>query len=305
VRILVVGSGAMGTLFAGLLAWGGHNVWLLTRRAESVEVARRFGVRIWAGGVQRRVDLPVTMDAAEAAPADLVLMAVKSYDTQQASRDALPAMAETTVALTLQNGLGNVEAMSAVMGRSRVMAGVTAHGATLLGPVHVSHAGTGDTTMGEPDGGVTDRLRAVGAAMEQAGIAVQLAESLDSVLWGKVVVNAAINPITALLRLRNGRLLEGEETRRLMQEAALEAASVAAALGVELPYADPVQRVEAVCRLTSGNRSSMLQDIERGARTEVDQISGAIVRQGESIGVPVPVNRVLRDLVSALEPRKR
>jgi 2-dehydropantoate 2-reductase len=304
VRILVVGSGAMGTLFAGLLARGGHSVWLLTRRRESVEVAGQFGVRIWAGGVQRRVDLAVTMDAAVAAPADLVLMAVKAFDTPQASRDALPAMTASSVALTLQNGLGNLEAMSSVMGGGRVIGGATAHGATLLGPVHVSHAGTGDTTIGDPDGMETDRLHSVAAAMEQAGIRVSLSQSLDSLLWGKVVVNAAINPLTALLRLRNGQLLDRQETRRLMADAALEAASVAAGLGVRLPYANPVERVAAVCRLTSGNRSSMLQDIERGARTEVDQISGAVVRQGEEIGVPVPVNRVLRDLVSALEPQR-
>lgn len=304
-RILVVGSGAMGTLFAGLLTRGGHSVWLLTRRRESVEVARQFGVRIWAGGVQRRIDLPVTMDAAEAGPADLVLMAVKAYDTQQASRDALPAMVESSVALTLQNGLGNLEAMSSTMGRDRVIAGVTAHGATMLGPVHVSHAGTGDTTIADPEGAETARLRAVAAAMDQAGIKVSLSQSLDSLLWGKVVVNAAINPLTALLRLRNGQLLDRQDTRRLMSDAALEAASVAMGLGVQLPYADPVERVTAVCKLTSANRSSMLQDIERGATTEVDQISGAVVRQGEALGVPVPVNRVLRDLVSALETHSR
>jgi 2-dehydropantoate 2-reductase len=292
----------MGTLFAGMLAQGNHSVWLLARRREAVEVSRRFGVRMWSGGAQRRVDLATTMDASDAAPADLVLMAVKSYDTLQASRDALPAMSPSSVVLTLQNGLGNLEAISSVVGAERVIGGVTSHGATLLGPVHVSHAGRGDTTIGEPGGAVTERVRAVAAAMGAAGIDVRVSESIDSLLWGKVVVNAAINPLTAILRVRNGQLLRRGETLRMMSEAALEAAAVAAARGVQLPYSDPVERVAEVCRLTASNRSSMLQDVERGARTEIDQISGAVVREGDALGVAVTVNRVLWDLVRSLQP---
>lgn len=299
-KVLVVGPGAMGTLFAGLLAEGGQEVWLLGRRPAVVETIARDGVAIIQGHRRRRIPVRATLRASDAATVDLVLMCVKSYDTLQASRDALPAVGAGTLVLTLQNGLNNVETIASIVGRGRTIAGVTAHGATLLEPGVVRHAGEGDTAIGELNGGETDRLGRVATAFRQAGIDVKISTSVASLLWGKLVVNAAINPLTALLKVRNGQLLASADTRALMSAAAREAAGVAAALGIELPYDDPVERVEAVCRLTAANRSSMLQDVERGAQTEIDYISGAIVRQGEALGVPAPVNWTLTHLVRAI-----
>lgn len=300
-KILVVGPGAMGTLFAGLLASGGHEVWLLGRRPEVVSTLVEHGATILRAEASRSVPVHATLNAAEAGIADLVVIFVKSYSTLQATKDALPAIGGGTIVLTLQNGLNNIETIASVVGREKVIAGVTAHGATLLNPGTTRHAGEGETAIGELDGRETERLRRVAGALRQGGIAVETSGAVDSLVWGKLVVNAAINPLTAILRVRNGELLEREETRAVLAAAASEAAAVARAKGIPLPYDDPVERTTAVCLLTAANRSSMLQDVERGVQTEVDYINGAIVREGGALGVPAPVNWTLSQLVKAME----
>lgn len=292
----------MGSLFSGLLASGGHQVWLLARRPDVAETIARKGVAVVRGRSRKAVAVAATSSAADAGTADLVLIFVKAYSTLEACRDVLPAVGPNTVVLTLQNGLYNVETIASEVGREKVIAGVTSYGATLLGPGLVRHGGEGRTSLGELDGQNTERLQRVAAAFRQAGIAVELSRSVSSLIWGKLVVNAAINPLTALLRVRNGQLLVRPGAREVMAAAALEVAAVAGARGIPLPYDDPVGRVETVCRMTASNRSSMLQDVERGVQTEIDHINGAVVREGESVGVPTPVNRTLAGLVRSLAP---
>ncbi|HEX2923582.1 MAG TPA: 2-dehydropantoate 2-reductase [Chloroflexota bacterium] len=299
-KILVVGPGAMGTLFGGLLVGGGHDVWLLGRRKEVIASIARKGVTVVRGGSRRVFKVQATLNAADAGSVDLVIVLVKAYDTLQACRDALPAVGPETVVLTLQNGIDNVSSLATVFGRERVLAGVTAQAATLMGPGLVRHAGEGSTSLGELDGQESERVKRIAEALRRSGIEVELTESISSQIWGKLVVNAAINPVTALLRVRNGRLLDWPYTRSLMSAVAREVVAVADAQGIALPYDDPVARVETVCKLTASNRSSMLQDVERGVRTEIDQINGAVVKEGEARGIPTPVNWTLTQLVRAL-----
>jgi 2-dehydropantoate 2-reductase len=292
----------MGTLFAGLLVQGGHEVWLLGRRAEVVETIAEDGVTIErAGRPERTIPVRAVLSASGAGTVDLVLIFVKAYSTLQATRDALPAVGEGTVVLTLQNGLNNIETIASVVGRERVIAGVTAHGATLLSPGVTRHAGEGETSIGELDGATTPRLLRVAEALSQSGIKVDLSPCVGCLIWGKLVVNSGINALTAILKVQNGRLIETPEVRSVMAAAAREAAAVASRAGMELPYEDPVARVEEVCRLTAANRSSMLQDMDRGVRTEVDYINGAIVREGDRLGVATPVNWTLARLVQSIE----
>ncbi len=295
-----MGPGAMGTLFSGMLALGGHEVWLLGRRPDVVAAIAREGVTLVQGERKQRVMVRATARAEDAGPSDLVIIFVKAYDTQRAAEDAVPAVGPSTVVLTLQNGLNNVETIASVVGRDRVLAGVTAHGATLMGRGVVLHAGEGETTIGELDGRKTQRLKAVAAAFRQAGIEVGLCKALNSLIWGKLVVNASINPLTALLSVPNGELLARTDARELMAAVALEAANVAQQMDIRLPYPDPIEKVEAVCRLTASNRSSMLQDVDRGVQTEIDYINGAVAKEGEARGVPVPINWTLTRLVRAL-----
>lgn len=301
-KLLVVGPGAMGTLFAGLLADGGHEVWLLGRRADVVEAIAHKGVSWIRGNSRNTANVRPILQAAEAWPVDLVLIFVKAYDTLQAARDALPAMEADSVALTLQNGLNNVEAIASVVGRDRTLAGVTAYGATLLSSGLVRHGGEGETIIGELDGRETERLKRVADAFRKSGIRTEVSRHIDRLIWGKLILNAAINPLTALLRMRNGQLLSQQETRALMATLALEGASVVSAKGISLPYENPVEKVEMVCRLTASNRSSMLQDVDKGRQTEIDWINGAVVREGRALGVLTPVNWTIVQLIKALAP---
>ena len=301
VKILVVGPGAMGTLFAALLAFGGHQVTLLGRRPEVVETINSEGVTVVRGRTRKTAPVRAISAVGRADVADLVLMCVKAFDTLQATRDAARALGPEAPVMTLQNGLNNLETIASVVGRERVIGGVTSQGATLLAPGLVRHAGEGRTAIGEMDGKESPRLRSMADAFREAGIGVELSRSVDSLVWGKMVINCSINPLSALLRVTNGQLLERQETRALLGAVAQESASVARARGITLSYDDPVGRVETVCRLTAANRSSMLQDIERGVRTEIEYISGAMVREGDATGTPTPLNWTLLQLVRGLE----
>lgn len=301
-RILVVGPGAIGSLFAGMLTSGGHEVWLLGRRREVVDTINREGItiqQIWTGATLR-IPVRATVDPGDAAPAELIVMCAKSPGTLQATRDALPATGEGTVFLTVQNGLGNVDTMASVVGRERVLAGVTSNGTTLLGPGSIRHTWMGDTTIGELDGQVTERLERVADAFRQSGIKVAVSRSVDLLLWTKLVNNCAMSPLAALLRVRNGQLIARPEARELLRAVVREVTSVAEARGIALPFPEAVERVEANCRNNATNKMSMLQDVERGAPTEIDYINGAVVREGEAVGVPTPINWTLTQLVKAL-----
>jgi 2-dehydropantoate 2-reductase len=199
------------------------------------------------------------------------------------------------LALTLQNGLGNREQLAQVLGGERVALGVTTAGATLLGPGRVRPVGEPLVTLS-----AHSRLPELAELLASSGFKIETAPDASALLWGKLVINAAINPLTALLGVSNGELLERPPARQLLQSVAREVAAVAAAQGVLLPYPDPVAAAEAVAHRTAANCSSMLQDVQRCAPTEIDAICGAIVRAGEQIGVPTPVNRTLLYLVQAL-----
>jgi 2-dehydropantoate 2-reductase len=183
------------------------------------------------------------------------------------------------------------------LGAARVALGVTTLGATLLAPGHVQAAGVGPISLG-----IHTRLGPLAAMLRSAGFTVEDAPDPDVLLWGKLVINAAINPLTALLHVPNGELLNRPTARSLMVSLAREAAAVAAAQGIRLPYPDPVAVAEQTARRTASNRSSMLQDVQRGAQTEIDAICGSIVEAGDQNDMPAPLNRTMWLLVSALTP---
>jgi len=286
-----------------MLTAGGHEVWLLGRRREVVDAINREGItiqQVWTGATLK-IPVKATADPGDAAPADLIVMCVKCPGVRQATRDALPAAGDQTVFLAVQNGLGAVGTMAAVAGRERVLAGVTSNGTTLLGPGSIRHSWMGDTIIGELDGQATERLEQVAEALRQSGIKVAVSQAVDQAIWAKLVVNCAMSPLAALLRVKNGQLVERPEARGLLRAVIREALSVAEAKGVALPpFSETVGKVEANCRNNATNKMSMLQDVERGVPTEIDFINGAVVREGEAIGVPTPINRVLTQLVKAL-----
>ncbi len=298
-EILVFGAGAMGSLIGGCLARK-HAVTLVARR-DHVEAVRSRGLRV-RGRTEltahpRAVD---DVEDVEAAP-DLVILTVKSYDTA-AAVEALRPFWDRALFLSLQNGLGNLETVAARA--ARVLGGITYNGVTFVAPGEVDHAGEGDTVLGPFHGTGEEDAREVAAELEACGLSASVVDPIGPTLWTKAVVNACFNPLTGLLRATSGAL----DTSPWLQEASAlvvaEAVAVAATRGVTLDEVALLERVGEVARATARNRSSMLQDLERGRRTEIDAINGAIARMGEEAGVPCPVNRVLTLLVKEAEGQR-
>ncbi len=299
-RIAILGTGALGCLFAGRLAPYAQ-VWMLGTWREGVAAVQRQGVQILDADRAESVPVSALDDPAAAPQADVALILVKSYQTERAAAWADQLLSPEGIAVSLQNGLDNGSRLAAVLGRARVAVGVTFEGATLLGPGQVRHAGSGPTYVERRETNVA-LVDAFVALLRRAGFEVHARAEIEGVLWSKVIVNAAVNPLTALWRVPNGELLSHPDRRALLAALAREAAMVAEARGVVLPTPDPVARVEEACRATAENRSSMLQDIERGRPTEIDSINGAIVLEAKRLGLSVPVNETIWRLVRAMTP---
>jgi 2-dehydropantoate 2-reductase len=293
--ILIVGSGAMASLFAARLAHSGVAVTLLGSWQAGLQALRHSGVRL-VGNNGKDAVYPVTVveHPKDCSEFRLVLVLVKSWQTERAARQLADCLPPDGLALTLQNGLGNRETLVEALGPERVALGVTTTGATLLEPGRVRPVGDGSVSLG-----MHPRIEPLAEMLDRAGFKIEIVADTDALLWGKLVINAAINPLTALLRVQNGELLNRPSARALLGTTAREAASVAEARGVVLPYADPVLAAETVAERTYANTSSMLSDIQRGAPTEIEAISGAIVKTGEQANMPTPVNRTLWRLVKA------
>jgi 2-dehydropantoate 2-reductase len=265
---------------------------------EGLDALRREGVFLEdMDGSLHRYPVNTVDDPRDCAGEQHVLVLVKSWQTRRAAAQLEKCLDDSGVALTLQNGAGNREVLVEVLGAPRVALGVTTVGANLLAPGRVRAAGQGVVALG-----VHARLAPLAEMLRRAGFSVEDAPDPDELLWGKLVINAAINPLTALLGVPNGELLQRPTARLLLVSLAREAAAVAAAQGLSLPYPDPVAAAQDTARRTAANRSSMLQDVRRGAPTEIDAICGAILRAGEQFGVPTPTNRIIWQLVKALVP---
>jgi 2-dehydropantoate 2-reductase len=232
-------------------------------------------------------------------PADVALILVKSYQTERAAAWAAQTLHADGLAVTLQNGLDNGSKIAAAVGEHRLALGVTYAGATLLGPGRTRLVANLATYVAS-HAAITERVSAFVTLLSSAGLEAHATGDIRGRLWGKAIANAAINPLTALWRVANGEVMRGDERRRVAQNLAEEAFNVALASGVKPPIGDPAAYVESVCRATAANRSSMLQDVERGRPTEIDSINGVIVAQGLGLGVPTPLNQAVWLLVRGL-----
>jgi 2-dehydropantoate 2-reductase len=301
-RIAIVGTGAMGLLFSYLLSREGDpDIWLLDVRPERQEKIRRDGLFVEGVSGDHHIYPQITVMPADIGEADLVILCVKSPDTYEAARNARPLVGADTGVLTLQNGLGNIESIEEAVGPGRAFGGTTSMGATVLEPNRIRHAGWGETIIGEPTGEKTKRAEAILDVFRLANLDASFTENLPGLLWSKLIINVGINALTGLTRIHNGRLIEHEGTRTVMKMAVEEAARVAEALGVRLLYDHPVEKVAGVCEATAGNIASMLQDVLKEKRTEIEQINGAVVREAAALGIRTPVNETLLGLVRTIE----
>ena len=300
-KIAIIGAGAMGSLYGARLTQGGEDVWLLDTWPENVTVLRERGLTIAGEGGSEMVAVQAATSAEEIGEADLILLFVKSHATRDAALAALSMLKSDTMVLTLQNGLGNAEQIAAVVGADRVVVGTTAMGAIMAGPGHIIDGGKGVTHIGKLTGSATRRLYEIAAVFSRSGLYTIVDANVESLRWVKLTINAGLNALSAVTGLTNGQLAAYPETQELMMRAVAEAECVAQARGVTLPPGDRQAEVLAIARATKDNKSSMLQDVLKRRRTEIEAINGAIVSEGMRLGVPTPINDALTLMVKALE----
>ena len=301
-KIAVVGAGAMGSLFGALLTEAGNDVWLFDVRPDHVHALDNHGLVVERDGHLRTVGVKATCEPARIGSADLVIIFVKSNATLSAAHTARRLTVSGGAVMTLQNGMGNADMIAEVTAASSVLAGTTAHGATLLGPGRIHHAGNGPTIIGSWKNSDQGRQAARQTAdlFNASGIVTRVDDDILSVIWNKLLVNIGINAITALTGIPNGRLLDLDITRELSRNAVEEAIRVARAQKINIRE-DAVAAVFEVAEATAANRSSMGQDVDNGRPTEISAINGFIVRESKRLGMAAPVNFALTALVETLQ----
>jgi len=296
----MIGPGAMGSLFGGLLTLSNEELWLVGYKPEQVERICSEGLTFEERGKVKIIPMRATPDVRSVGKADLVIFFVKTYDTERAVSDSLVLEKEETIFLTLQNGLGNEEALCKKIDPQKVILGITGHGATLIRPGHIRHAGWGKTYIGERNHQITERVNQIAQMFTKAGIETEVSSHIHDLIWEKLFMNVGINALTALTGLKNGQLLDYPETVRLMEALVSEAVEVARKKGIQIE-GNPIEKVKWVAEATRENRSSMGQDFDHRRKTEIDAINGAIVREAEGLGISVPYNRMVTELIKVIE----
>lgn len=301
-KIAVVGAGAMGSLFGAMLAEAENDVWLYDVWREHVRSINQNGLRIEREDNTRTVEIRATDNPLQVGRAELVIVFVKSSQTNVAAETAKVIAGSDGTVMTLQNGMGNADVIAELIEPHRVLAGTTSHGATLLGPASIRHAGCGPTTIGawsQTEAGL-QRAGDIAEFFNQAGIKTETVPDVRSVIWNKLLINIGINAITALTHINNGQILDLEITRELIREAISEAMNLAQAMNVEIQD-DVLDRVFKVANATALNRSSMGQDVDNRRQTEIAAINGFIFREAKRLGLKAPVNFTLTALVETLQ----
>jgi 2-dehydropantoate 2-reductase len=304
-RIAVLGAGAVGCFFGGMLARAGAPV-LLIGRAHHVEVMTREGLFLESMHFQQQIPVAASTDVAAASAAEIILLCVKTLDTEEAARAVAPHLSSDAVLVSLQNGVDNVERIHAAVGIEAIPA-VVYVAAEMIGPGRVKHSGRGDLIVGNPSGREPDiegrrgQLETLAGLFTRAGVPCQVSENIEADLWAKLMMNCAFNAISALTRARYGRIVRHRLTRDLLRQVAEEALAVAHAGGVRFREQDFVEQVFQLGEAMANATSSTAQDIARGKRTEIDSLNGYVARRGAELGIATPINQALYALVKLLE----
>lgn len=297
-KIAIIGSGAMGSLYGGILAEEGNEVHLIDIFEEHIDKINESGLCIVEDGKERYIkNIRATKDPNDVGKVDLALVFVKSTITDLAVEGNSAVLDENTIVLTLQNGLGNIEKINQTVDKKQIIAGTSTNGASMIEPGKINHAGNGGTVIGEIEGGLTDRIKKIGDLLDIARLGpVEISDNIMGVIWDKLIINVGINPLTAVTGLKNGQLLDYEESLSLLDQLVAEAIEVARAQNIKIGLNDS-EKVKEVCRATSSNTSSMLSDIQNKRKTEIMNINGAISRIGKEYNIDTPVNDVFTNLV--------
>lgn len=301
-KIAIIGVGAMGSVYAALLASGGHEVWAVDVWKEHIDAIREKGLRVEGASGDRTVRINATTNPDDVRDADLVIIATKHDGVVDAAQAALRIAKDDAPILTIQNGLGSADAIAEIVGSKRIMLGVVGgFGASIKAPGHAHHNGMEFVRLGEMNGGLTPRLEAVAEAWRAGGFKVLTFSDIHKMVWEKLICNVTYSGPCALTGLRVGEAQENPNAWSICAACANEAYQVARAKGIALDFDDPIAYVRAFGQKIRNARPSMLLDHLAGRRAEIDNINGAIPREGAKVGVATPVNSIVVALLKAKE----
>src|SRR5580704_8440380 len=292
-KVAVVGAGAVGCYYGGMLARAGHDVTLIGR-PRHVEAIERQGLRLETQTFDERIRVSASSEGSAVRSAQLVLLCVKSTDTESAAAAIKPHLAPDALVLSLQNGVENADRLRAILPQD-VLAAVVYIGTEMAGPGHVKHHGRGEL--------IIERSRAsdeVAQALIAAGVPTDISDNVRGALWAKLILNCAYNALSAITQLPYGRLVKGEGITAVMRDVVDECVAVAKADDVTIP-GDIDAAVRKIAETVPGQYSSTAQDLARGKRSEIDHLNGLIVRRGEALGIATPANRLLHAIVKLIE----
>jgi 2-dehydropantoate 2-reductase len=294
-KVAVMGAGAVGSYYGGMLARAGHDVALIGR-SQHVEAVEGQGLRLETQTFDERIHLAASTEGSAVQRAQLVLFCVKATDTESGAAVIKPHLRPDAVVLTLQNGVENAGRLRALLPQE-VVAAVVYIGVEMAGPGHVRHHGRGELVI-EPSKGSDEVARALIAA----GVPTDISDNVRGALWAKLILNCAYNALSAITQLPYGRLVKGEGVTIVMRDIVAECVAVAKADGVTLP-GDIDAAVRKIAETMPGQFASTAQDLARGKRSEIDHLNGLIVRRGEALGVATPANRLLHAIVKLIESK--
>ena len=296
-NVAVMGAGAVGCYYGGMLARAGHHVTLIAR-PQHVEAVERNGLRMQTTTFDEHVRLAAGTDASAAQGADLVLFCVKSLDTESAGAELRPYLSPGVLLLTLQNGVDNADRLRAVLPQHTVAAAVVYVATEMAGPGHVKHHGRGELVI-EP----SSHSETVSQALIAAGVPTDISGNVRGELWAKLILNCAYNAVSAIAQLPYGKTVAGEGVTDVMRDVVAECLAVAKADGVQVA-GDVDAAIRKIADTMPTQFSSTAQDLARGKRSEIDYLNGLIVRRGEALGIATPANRVLWALVKLMEDKR-
>ncbi|HZM36968.1 MAG TPA: ketopantoate reductase family protein [Burkholderiales bacterium] len=303
-KIAIVGTGAMGSVYAGLFASAGHEVWAIDAWLDHVEAMRKNGLRLEGASGDRTVKVHATTDAKEAGPCDLVVLATKAMHVSQAASSLKPLLKPDTPVLSIQNGLGGPETAASVLGKDKVMVGVVGgFGASIKAPGHAHHNGMELVRLGEFGGPITPRLKKVEDAWKGAGFKVKLFDDIDQLVWEKLICNCAYSGPCGLAEGTIGEVMADPDLSAISAACASEGFAVAKKKGVKLGFDDPVAYVREFGSKIPSARPSVLLDLLLKKKSEIDVINGSIPREAKKLGMEAPVNDTVTRLVRAKERR--
>ena len=295
-RVAVMGAGAVGCFFGGMLARAGHDVVLIGRQ-QHVDAVKQGGLHMDTKMFDEQVPMGASTEPDAVAGADVVLFCVKSTDTESAGQQILPFLAPDALVLCLQNGVDNADRLRTVIRNHEVAAAVVYVATEMAGPGHLKHHGRGELVI-EP----ATRSEAVAQALIAADVPTEISDNVRGSLWAKLILNCAYNAMSAIGRMPYGELVKGQGVTDVMRNVVDECLAVAKADGVTVP-GDVDAAVRRIAETMPGQFSSTAQDVMRGKKSEIDYLNGIVVRRGEALGVATPANQVLWVLVKLLESK--